>query len=68
MAYDLTISGVSCSELHDGSGKESFDLSPENKTVSATRVFLCDWANRYTLINGILNNELRPNHKRGFMQ
>lgn len=53
MSYDLTISGVSCNELHEGQGKESFDFTPENRQFAATRIFLCNWADRYTLLNGL---------------
>ena len=59
MGYCLNIGGVPCDELHADSGKESFDLSPDNKALAATRVFKCDWGNRYALL-AALNYTIHP--------
>lgn len=52
-AFDLVIGGVGCNELHADSGREQYDFTPDNGSVSATRVFICEWGNRGTLVNAL---------------
>lgn len=53
VTYNLTVGGVACAEIFAGTGVESFDFTPSSQSYSATRIYLCQWANRGSLINGL---------------
>lgn len=53
MSDPIYIGGVACKEMHDGSGKSSFDFSPDNKQLAAQQVFVCPWGDRYTVVNAL---------------
>jgi hypothetical protein len=42
---------ITYTELYEGSGKENFDFTPQQLSVSAQRVFLVDWNDRYAIVS-----------------